>query len=215
MLARATRDRHGRRRGGARAEAGRPPSRWREDASEHAAIVLASGGLGLISLPERDHRLTIEEIEGLHPGLIGTLVDHPGIGFVMVRSDGDGAVVLGAGGRRAPPRRSGDRRRTRCSTSGRTRPTTCAAPTASPTAPTSSSTASTTPRPTRSRRSRSSWARTGGSAAGRATLRPGPEPSGASPRQPIVGVQAMHDALRGWLAETGLELRPHSTHPSA
>ena len=72
----------------------------REDASEHTAMVLASGGLGLISLPERDHRLTIEEIEGLHPGLIGTLVDHPGIGFVMVRSDGDGAVVLGAGGRR-------------------------------------------------------------------------------------------------------------------
>ena len=42
-----------------------------EDASENTAIVLASGGLGLISLPERDHRLTIEEIDGLHPGLIG------------------------------------------------------------------------------------------------------------------------------------------------
>jgi hypothetical protein len=28
---------------------------------------------------------------------------------------------------------------------------------------------------------------------------------------PIVGVRAMHDALRGWLAETGLELRPHPT----
>jgi hypothetical protein len=30
------------------------------------------------------------------------------------------------------------------------------------------------------------------------------------PREPIVGVRAMHDALREWLAETGLELRPHS-----
>ena len=26
---------------------------------------------------------------------------------------------------------------------------------------------------------------------------------------PIVGVRAMHDALRSWLAETGLELHPH------
>ena len=25
----------------------------------------------------------------------------------------------------------------------------------------------------------------------------------------IVGVRAMHDALRGWLEETGLEVRPH------
>jgi hypothetical protein len=30
------------------------------------------------------------------------------------------------------------------------------------------------------------------------------------PESPIVGVRAMHDELRGWLAETGLELRPHS-----
>jgi putative membrane protein len=31
------------------------------------------------------------------------------------------------------------------------------------------------------------------------------------PDEPIVGVRAMHNALRGWLAETGLELKPHST----
>ena len=99
MLARATRDRvvDGDVVIGPKPEAA---EQMAEDASENTAIVLASGGLGLISLPERDHRLTIEEIDGLHPGLIGTLVDHPGIGFVMVRSDGDGAVVLGAGGRR-------------------------------------------------------------------------------------------------------------------
>ena len=29
------------------------------------------------------------------------------------------------------------------------------------------------------------------------------------PEGPIVGVRAMHEALRGWLAETGLEVRPH------
>jgi hypothetical protein len=27
---------------------------------------------------------------------------------------------------------------------------------------------------------------------------------------PIVGVKAMHEALRGWLTETGLELNPHA-----
>ena len=32
----------------------------------------------------------------------------------------------------------------------------------------------------------------------------------SEPEAPIVGVRAMHDALRGWLTETGLELRPHS-----
>ena len=40
------------------------------------------------------------EIESLHPSLITTLVEHPGIGFVMVRADEDGAIVLGAGGSR-------------------------------------------------------------------------------------------------------------------
>ncbi len=37
----------------------------------------------------------------------------------------------------------------------------------------------------------------------------------SEPEGPIVGVRAMHDALRRWLAETGLELRPHSTQPRA
>src|SRR5204862_6742956 len=30
------------------------------------------------------------------------------------------------------------------------------------------------------------------------------------PEKPIVGVRAMHDTIRGWLAETGLELQPHA-----
>jgi len=70
----------------------------KEDASDRAAVVLASGGLGLVSLRVGNHRLTIDEIEALHPRLIGTLAEHPGIGFVMVRSDDDGAMVLGAEG---------------------------------------------------------------------------------------------------------------------
>ena len=40
-------------------------------------------------------------------------------------------------------------------------------------------------------------------------------PSGWSEEQgPIVGVEAMHEALRGWLAESGLEMRPHASQDS-
>src|SRR5262249_40531742 len=56
------------------------------------AVVLASGGLGLISLTESPRRMTMEEIERLHPRLISTLTGHPGIGWVMVRANDDGAV---------------------------------------------------------------------------------------------------------------------------
>jgi putative membrane protein len=35
--------------------------------------------------------------------------------------------------------------------------------------------------------------------------------SWSEPRSPIVGVRAMHDALRGWLEETGQTIRPHSS----
>ena len=72
----------------------------KSDASEHEAVVLASGGLGLIYLTERSHRMTIGEIDRLHPRLISTLIGHPGIGFVMVRADDDGAIVLGPRGSR-------------------------------------------------------------------------------------------------------------------
>jgi hypothetical protein len=35
----------------------------------------------------------------------------------------------------------------------------------------------------------------------------------SEPEGPIVGVRAMQDTLRGWLAETGLKLKPHSAQP--
>lgn len=71
-----------------------------EPSAEHEAVVLASGGLGLISLTERDHRMSREEIDAAHPKLLETLRRHPGIGFVMVRADDGGAVVLGGEGER-------------------------------------------------------------------------------------------------------------------
>jgi uncharacterized membrane protein YvlD (DUF360 family) len=71
-----------------------------EAASSDDAIVLASGCLGLIYLPSSKERLSAEQIAEAHPQLLGALAAHPGIGFVMVRSDAEGAVVLGAGGSR-------------------------------------------------------------------------------------------------------------------
>jgi hypothetical protein len=60
--------------------------------------VMASGCLGLITFPREPGRVTLERLEELHPRLIPALRDHPGIGFVLVRSDRDGAVVLGKQG---------------------------------------------------------------------------------------------------------------------
>ncbi len=62
------------------------------------AVVLASGGLGLITFSASRERMTLGEIGELHPGLVETLATHPGIGFVMVRSDEGQGVVLGGSG---------------------------------------------------------------------------------------------------------------------
>ncbi|QEV21277.1 phage holin family protein [Streptomyces alboniger] len=61
-------------------------------------IVLASGNLGLVSFPDVRHRMTREEIDRRHPALLPTLANHPGIGFLLVRSAERGPVVLGARG---------------------------------------------------------------------------------------------------------------------
>jgi uncharacterized membrane protein YvlD (DUF360 family) len=63
-------------------------------------VVMASGCLGLVSFPREAGRMTLERIEERHPQLIGQLRDHPGIGFLLVRSDEHGAMVIGARGRR-------------------------------------------------------------------------------------------------------------------
>jgi uncharacterized membrane protein YvlD (DUF360 family) len=60
--------------------------------------VMASGCLGLVSFPREPGRVTLERLEQLHPRLVPALREHPGIGFVVVRSEKHGAVALGAGG---------------------------------------------------------------------------------------------------------------------
>ena len=66
---------------------------------ENDVVVLASGNLGLISLSFAAYRLTLEELSEMFPRLVPGLIDHPGIGLVMVRSARKGPVVLGKRGR--------------------------------------------------------------------------------------------------------------------
>ncbi|MEO3841444.1 alkaline phosphatase family protein [Streptomyces sp. B22F1] len=61
-------------------------------------VVLASGNLGLVSFPELPGVASWETIERRHPALLPALTEHPGVGFVLVRSGEHGPVVLGADG---------------------------------------------------------------------------------------------------------------------
>jgi uncharacterized membrane protein YvlD (DUF360 family) len=66
--------------------------------ADRDVIVLGSGNLGLIYLMELPRRMTREEIEDRHPGLLEALYTHPQIGWLLVSSSRDGAVVLGPRG---------------------------------------------------------------------------------------------------------------------
>ncbi|MDX3854271.1 phage holin family protein [Streptomyces sp. AK02-01A] len=72
------------------------PARGREP------IVLASGNLALISFPDVPGRMSREWIDRRHPALLRTLANHPGIGFLLVRSERHGSVVLGPDGAEVP-----------------------------------------------------------------------------------------------------------------
>lgn len=61
-------------------------------------VVLASGNVGLVSFTRCEGRATREWIETAHPGLLQALVDHAGIGFVLVATENGPSVILGARG---------------------------------------------------------------------------------------------------------------------
>src|SRR3954447_8616150 len=86
--------------GYARASVGR--SEHEPDTGEAGELpelsVMASGCLGLISFPREPGRVTLEWIESHHPHLIQTLREHPGIGFLLVRSRERGPLVIGGAG---------------------------------------------------------------------------------------------------------------------
>jgi hypothetical protein len=182
----------------------------KSDASGHKAVVLASGGLSLIYLTERPHRMTMGEIDRLHPRLISTLIGHSGIGFVMVRADEDGGIVLGPRGSRRlrddavscedPLRHFGKNaadhlRRTDGFPHCPDLLVNCMYdPETNEVAP--------------FEEFMGSHGGIGGWQSHPFALVP---TSWRDVDGPIVGVRAMHDALRGWLAETGLVLKPHAT----
>jgi uncharacterized membrane protein YvlD (DUF360 family) len=89
-----------------RIQRGRPSEEDSGDADRQSdaelpdLVVVASGNLGLIYFPHISRRLTLEDIDELHPGLLAGLASHQGIGFVMVRSRVHGPLVLGADGTR-------------------------------------------------------------------------------------------------------------------
>lgn len=70
----------------------------RRPAKVSEPVVLASGNLGLVSFPDVPGRMTKEQLDRRHPALLPTLANHPGIGFLLVRSAEHGPLVLGARG---------------------------------------------------------------------------------------------------------------------
>jgi uncharacterized membrane protein YvlD (DUF360 family) len=60
--------------------------------------ICASGNLALVYFTEHPSRLSLEYIVAEYPGLVESLLTHPGIGFVLVYSEARGAVVMGRGG---------------------------------------------------------------------------------------------------------------------
>jgi hypothetical protein len=68
------------------------------------ALVLPSGNLGLVYLTADTERMSLERIGELYPELVPTLVDHPGIGFLLVRSADGEPIVFGRDGMLLPAR---------------------------------------------------------------------------------------------------------------
>jgi len=67
-------------------------------AQEAQVIVLASGNLGLIYLTQWEERLCYEDIKLNFPDLIPGLVQHEGVGFIMVHSKQWGPLAIGREG---------------------------------------------------------------------------------------------------------------------
>jgi uncharacterized membrane protein YvlD (DUF360 family) len=61
-------------------------------------VVCASGNLALIYFPQVAGRVTMEDMERRWPGMIASLVQHPGVGLLMGRSNERGSMVVGKTG---------------------------------------------------------------------------------------------------------------------
>jgi uncharacterized membrane protein YvlD (DUF360 family) len=61
-------------------------------------VAVVSGHVAMVSFTEHEGRVELETIEREFPDLLPSLVDHPGVGFLLVRSREFGPVVLGRDG---------------------------------------------------------------------------------------------------------------------
>ena len=86
--------------GGSPTAEGRPLSPTDAGAEAGDVVVIASGNLAMVWFTRFPGRMTHEEIDAAYPGLVSSLVAHPGIGYVVVRSREHGKVVLGRDGAR-------------------------------------------------------------------------------------------------------------------
>jgi hypothetical protein len=66
--------------------------------SKANVVVYGSGSSGLIYFTDSKERLTLEQIGQAYPGLVVGLAQHPGIGFVLVKSTEQGSMVIGKKG---------------------------------------------------------------------------------------------------------------------
>jgi hypothetical protein len=94
-IARALRSRAGTERH--REPSGRPGAVAR---AAPGVVVVVSGHVAMVSFTEHPGRVRLETIEREFPELLPALVDHPGVGFVLVRGP-SGPLVLGRDGTRA------------------------------------------------------------------------------------------------------------------
>lgn len=66
-----------------------------EDAN---VAVFGSGSTGLIYFTSAKERMTYEQIQDAHPDLLLGLLNHPGVGFIIVKSETNGTMVMTKGG---------------------------------------------------------------------------------------------------------------------
>ena len=96
-IARALRARAGKQAAGDRhrTEEGKPSAVTR---AAPGVVVVVSGHVAMVSFTEHEGRVDMETIEREFPDLLPSLVDHPGVGFMLVRSATAGPIVLGRDG---------------------------------------------------------------------------------------------------------------------
>jgi hypothetical protein len=71
-----------------------------QQAADADVIVCASGNLAHVYFDFLPRKIVLSELDAAYPGLVQALVDHEGIGFVVVHADNGAPLVLGKQGQR-------------------------------------------------------------------------------------------------------------------